>query len=237
RSARHFFSGTMLSRISGMLRDMSMAYAFGTKPSIAAFMVAFRFAHLLRRLFGEGALQSAFIPQFEAIRHQSEERALSFFRSLTWTLTLCLVSIIAMGSGAIACFLGFCHLSSEYEEIFKLTLIMLPSLLFICLYGINSSFLQCEKVYFTPSIAPVAFNTIWICFVLYLKGMSEIEAMPWLSFGVVIACFTQWMMTVPQTRRCCFKLSSTKASLSSSFGDLRKLTKPLFFFIIGVASS
>src|ERR1700746_2853547 len=95
RSSHRFFSGTLLSRISGMLRDMSMAYSFGTHPSIAAFMVAFRFAHLLRRLFGEGALQTAFIPEFESLRHRSEPRAFAFFHHLSAALTLFLIFLIS----------------------------------------------------------------------------------------------------------------------------------------------
>ncbi|MEM8727583.1 MAG: lipid II flippase MurJ [Chlamydiota bacterium] len=59
---RRFFSGMILSRISGLGRDLSMAYAFGDHPMVAAFIVAFRFATVLRRFFGEGPLQSAFIP-------------------------------------------------------------------------------------------------------------------------------------------------------------------------------
>lgn len=91
----------MISRASGMLRDMSMAYAFGTKPSIAAFMVAFRFAHLLRRLLGEGAMQSAFVPEFEDLRQQSESRAFAFFRSLTFFLSLLLIAVIGLSCSPI----------------------------------------------------------------------------------------------------------------------------------------
>jgi len=51
--------------MTGLLRDIAMAFAFGTHSAIAAFMIAFRFSHLLRRIFGEGAMQSALIPHFE----------------------------------------------------------------------------------------------------------------------------------------------------------------------------
>jgi putative peptidoglycan lipid II flippase len=117
RSSHRFFSGTLLSRLTGMLRDMSMAYAFGTQSSIAAFMIAFRFAHLLRRLFGEGALQSAFIPEFEALRHQQETRAFIFFRDLTLSLTFFLILLIGLGSAILACFLEWGNLHPDNQEI------------------------------------------------------------------------------------------------------------------------
>ena len=68
RSASHFLTGTFISRFTGMVRDLSMAYCFGTSYAVAAFLVAFRLANLLRRLFGEGALLNGFIPFFENIR-------------------------------------------------------------------------------------------------------------------------------------------------------------------------
>ena len=55
RSAKHFFAGTILSRISGMGRDMAIAFCFGSSAEIAAFMVAYRLANLFRRLLGENA--------------------------------------------------------------------------------------------------------------------------------------------------------------------------------------
>lgn len=220
-----------------MFRDMSMAYAFGTQPSIAAFMVAFRFAHLLRRLFGEGALQTAFIPEFEALRHQNQERAFAFFRSLTHVLTLFLVVVITIGCLVLACFVWSGHLHPGSQEIVFLTLIMLPSLLFICLFGLNASLLQCEKSYFIPSVAPVTFNAIWVVTVLLLKEMPPEKAMPWLSFGVVIACLFQWLITLPRTRKSLKEMARIPQSLRAGLPDLIRLGKPLTLGILGVAAS
>jgi len=238
-SSHRFFSGTLLSRMTGMFRDISMSYVFGTQPSIAAFMVAFRFAHLLRRLFGEGALQSAFIPEFEALRNQNEQRAFTFFRDLIVALTLFLMVLIGLSCGVLTAFLWWGNLQPDNYEIVHLTLMMLPSLLFICLFGLNISFLQCEKSYFISSVAPVAFNVIWIATVLALKHTPVEQAMPWLSFGVVIACLCQWLLTVPKT------WSNVKKSLASPFKssinlfspDLRRLCKPLALGMLGVAAS
>ncbi len=55
---------TLLSRVLGFLRDILFAWAFGAGWVADAFNVAFRFPNLFRRLFGEGAFNSAFIPLF-----------------------------------------------------------------------------------------------------------------------------------------------------------------------------
>ncbi len=238
RSAHRFFSGTLLSRISGMLRDMSMAYAFGTHPSVAAFMVAFRFAHLLRRLLGEGALQSAFIPEFESLRQENASRAFCFFRDLVRTLTLLLCVLIGITGSGLAAYLSWHPSPSTHHETLYLTLLMLPSLLFICLYGLNASLLQCEKVYFTPSVAPVAFNVIWIIVALNLQHLAVEQAMPWLAYGVILACFCQWFLTFPKTRTILkYQLSTIQKGDASYLSDLKRLIKPLSLGILGVAAS
>src|SRR5262245_8542658 len=99
---RHVFSGTLLSRISGMVRDMSMAALFGDHPSVAAFMVAFRFSHVLRRLLGEGTLQSIFIPHYEELRLQDPQKASGFFfrvNLLVLTLLIGIMLIVETAAG------------------------------------------------------------------------------------------------------------------------------------------
>jgi putative peptidoglycan lipid II flippase len=75
---RRFFSGTLLSRVSGMVRDLTMAFAFGDHPSVAAFMVAFRLSNLFRRR----PFQSAFIPHFEGLSNKARVALLRLFWEL-----------------------------------------------------------------------------------------------------------------------------------------------------------
>jgi putative peptidoglycan lipid II flippase len=237
-SAKRFFSGTVLSRIAGMFRDMAMAYAFGAHASVAAFLVAFRFAHLLRRLLGEGALQSALIPQFEKLRQENMLNGATFFRNLTTSLSV-LLSFIVIGTMAILWgVLSWSNLSNDNAEIVQLTLWMMPSLLFICLFGVNASLLQCEKNYFIPSVAPVAFNLVWILGAFVLWNKPQKEAMLWLTLFVNAACAAQWAMTVPSAIKILKKLglnSFTKIKLFSK--DVLGLLGPLSLGVIGVGAS
>jgi len=193
---RRFFSGIMLSRISGLGRDLFMAYNFGDHPSVAAFIVAFRFSHLLRRLFGEGPLQSTFIPHFEELKSKDERLAYTFFWRVTkWLSTVVLLVVIAceMGLGSIVQFF-----SGENQEIVQLTIWMLPCLVFLSLYGFNISFLQCHNVFFVPSCAPFLCNIVWILGILYLRGRVGSEAMSILAKWVLVGFIVQWLVTIPQ---------------------------------------
>ncbi len=57
----------MASRLLGLLRDMLMAALIGTGPVADAFFVANKLRNLIRRLFGEGAFNAAFVPEFSGL--------------------------------------------------------------------------------------------------------------------------------------------------------------------------
>lgn len=239
RSMKHFFSGTMISRLAGLLRDISMAFAFGTQESVAAFLMAFRFAHLLRRLFGEGAMQSAFVPIFEKLRSASSGQAARFFLDLVATLITILSVIIIVGTVGCGLCLSFDLVSEGNREVLTYTMIMLPSLLFICLFGLNTSLLQCAHQFFIPSIAPVVFNLIWIAAAILLAGSQPYQGMLWLSACIIIACAGQWAVTLPATIRT-LKTVDPKAlrhKWKVLAPDIKLLIPPLLMAIIGVSAS
>ena len=55
---------TLLSRVTGLVREVLIARVFGAASDVDAFSVAFRLPNLLRRLFAEGAFSQAFVPIF-----------------------------------------------------------------------------------------------------------------------------------------------------------------------------
>src|SRR6476469_5881194 len=66
---------TMLSRITGLLRELLIARAFGASAYTDAFFVAFRIPNLLRRLFAEGAFSQAFVPILGTSRARNGDEA------------------------------------------------------------------------------------------------------------------------------------------------------------------
>ena len=81
RSLATVSSFTLLSRVTGLVRDMLISRLFGASAETDAFNVAFRLPNLLRRLFGEGAFQQAFVPMLADVRaHGDSEPQRSAFR-------------------------------------------------------------------------------------------------------------------------------------------------------------
>lgn len=227
-SFKRFSSGTFLSRISGLLRDMSLAFFFGSSPEIAAFMVAYRFAHLFRRLFGETAMQSSFIP------HYQEKKALKakyFYRDVLFSLTFLLFLIVVLGEWGLF-YLQKETIFLEFSEIFRLTAIMLPSLIFVCLYALNSSFLQCHNTFFLTAAAPCLFNITWIVSSLLIRKNIGI----YLSLTVLLASFLQWFFTfqkIPGLISISLKEWFSARLFSKS---LKSLMKPFSLGIIGIGA-
>jgi len=238
-SAMRFLSGTALSRISGMTRDMILAFCFGTNEALAALFVAFRLSHMCRRIFGEGPLQSAFIPIFEELRKKEPTSAFRFFRDTSALLTVFLTSFSVVVMLGLAASLWLFNWSPGNQEIVFLMIILIPSLIPICLFGMNSSLLQCQKHYFTPGIAPAFFNILIAAGALCLRGFAPKEAMPWLAVSIVLGCTAQWFATVP------LMLKNLYAGLAGKFWDnvrlfspeLKLLGTPLILGLIGVGAS
>lgn len=195
KSALRFFSGTALSRISGMLRDIILAYIFGTHPSLAALFVAFRLSSICRRLFGEGAMQSALIPYFEAIRKENVQKAFRFFQDLSGCMGLLLTGFILVSMIGLQCSHLFISWSEGNAQIVNLTTILMPSLFFICLFGLNISLLQCQKQYFVVGIAPACFNIAIIIGALLFRGGNPTAVMPYVAISLIVGCFLQWFVS------------------------------------------
>ncbi len=232
RSARHFLAGTFLSRLSGMLRDVVMAFCFGTSPEIAAFFLAYRLANLFRRLLGEGNLQGGITPLFEGAK--SEGRASAFFRDTTLTLGAILLLLVLLIEASL---FGASHwVSPDWQPILRWAMWMSPGLFFICLYGLNLSFLQSQKKYFAPAAAPVFFNLVWIGSALWVRDFPQAQAMTALSIAVTGAFAAQWLFTVVDTRRL-FPLTF-KEWLSPPFFHMnaKALFAPLALGTIGIGA-
>ncbi|MBN4067331.1 murein biosynthesis integral membrane protein MurJ [Simkania negevensis] len=238
KTSHQFLTGTFASRVTGMCRDVAMAMVFGSAPIIASFMVAYRMSNLLRRVLGEGAMNAAFVPHFEHHRAEDSRRAASFFLSLFLSLTIVLLTIIGVGEVGLFAWLHWVRPDKANVEILILTMVMLPSLLFICLFGIQAALLQCEQRYFASAFVPVLFNIVWIAGVFAARTYHTQKGVLLLAWFVVGAFFVQWVALLPKTLAILKKLGADASVPWTFFSkEVRALIKPLGLGIIGVAAA
>ncbi|HEY4832839.1 MAG TPA: murein biosynthesis integral membrane protein MurJ [Waddliaceae bacterium] len=237
-SAKRFVSGTLISRFSGLAREVAMATVFGTNPMVAAFWMAFRFAYLLRRLFGEGALHAAFVPHFESLRKQDGALGARFFYDLSTSVALLLLLLTAVCEGILGGVLLFGSMSDGNQEIIRLTMLMLPALVFISLYALNTSLLNCENSYFLPSFAPTILNLVWVLAIFLVWRMPISKAIEYLAMIIVLAFAFQWGVTLPQVFRYLTKeLGEQWRGKGFSSREMMTIVRPFALGMIGVGAT
>ena len=92
---------TILSRIFGFIRDAFIAMTFGSSTAADAFFVAFRIPNMQRRVLGDGAVSSAFIPVFAEVLAQNGKQAA---QELTANILNILMILLAIASLALFIF-------------------------------------------------------------------------------------------------------------------------------------
>jgi putative peptidoglycan lipid II flippase len=178
KSASVVSGATLLSRILGMIRDIACASLFGAGMAWDAFVIAWRVPNLFRRLLGEGALSSAFIPVFSGVREEDgRAAALDFFRSVLTLLTLVLAVITVLGVAAALLLPGSLFGSdggaTKAELTLSLLAILFPYVLVINVLALFMAVLNSENHFFAPSIAPAVLNVFWIAGTQMAPRISE----------------------------------------------------------------
>ncbi len=161
---------TVISRVLGMVRDMSFAYFFGRGALFDAWAIAFKIPNLSRRIFGEGAAASSFIPVYsqELETHPRQAgRLANTVLTAVFSLLTVLVLVIWLGIW------GYLQVGAELEEtrrMLKLTSIMLPYMVMICSVAILGGILNSHRHFAAPALAPVVLNVFLIA-ALVLSGL------------------------------------------------------------------
>jgi len=192
-------SGTMMSRVFGFIREMLMATALGTGPVADAFNAAFRFPNTFRRLFAEGAFNSAFVPLFAKEIEKGTDTARQFSEEVfgvLFSILLVLTIVMELFMPFLVAYViapGFTADAGKFEATVRLAAIMFPYLACMSLAAMMGGMLNSLHRYFAAAIAPVFLNIILIG-VLVWAWLARLDA--WniglgLSWGVMAAGMIQ----------------------------------------------
>lgn len=155
-SAKLIAGCTLLSRITGLARDVLLARALGLGWIQDAFQYAFLIPNLFRRLLGEGAMAAAFVPTFT--RTLETEGRPAGWQLLARTLALLTVVLAAviMLIGLVILIVWFARPGSAL--VLALSAIMLPFMLSVCVLALFSSILNCVGSFVPAALMPVMLN-------------------------------------------------------------------------------
>ncbi|NOX20419.1 MAG: murein biosynthesis integral membrane protein MurJ [Nitrospirae bacterium] len=238
RSASVMSFAILLSRVLGFIRDMVLARYLGATGLSDTFFVAFRVPNLLRELFAEGSMSSAFVPVLTEVSAKKGDEEARRLTSITFTF-ICVSAGIVVILGIIFSPQIVRLIAPGFQSVEKLritvllTRIMFPFLLFVSLAALCMGALNVKKVFFIPSLASSWFNlTVIICVVVLtaLTGKPIIAA----AVGITIGGFMQFATQVPA-----FLKKGYRFNLNWNFSDsgLKKMGRLVLPTTIGLAVS
>ena len=193
---------TFISRVLGYVKDMILAVYFGATGLSDTFFVAFRIPNLLRELFAEGSMSSAFIPvltEYQAKNGKDEAKRLvriTFTFIMIFVGLICLIGIIFAPSIVTAIAPGFLNMPEKFSLTVLLTRAMFPFLLFISLAALIMGALNSRRVFFIPALAPAMLNVSIIVTVISLASKME-QPIIAVAIGVALGGFVQFAFQIP----------------------------------------
>ena len=159
---------TLVSRVAGLARDALCFRVFGASAVWSAFNVAFVIPNTFRRLFGEGALTAAFIPEYASLLKTDRAMA-GRLASLTVGFLLAGTGIlVVLGEAALWLALYLLPPQHTAHDAIVYTIVMLPYMPLICATAVLGGMLQSNGRFMAPAAAPILFNGCniagaWIC--------------------------------------------------------------------------
>lgn len=196
---------TLISRVLGMIRDVASAKSYGTSWQWDAFIYAFMLPNFMRRLVGEGALSSAFIPVYAEMMEREGKEAASRFANV----------VLSLLSGGLFVFIGIVEILillllswSGLPPVIRLTCELLqvffPYLFFIALCALAMGILNCHGHFFSPALSPIILDLVWIAGVLWVSSWKTVEVerqVFFLALFVLVSGAIQLGVQIPSLRR------------------------------------
>jgi putative peptidoglycan lipid II flippase len=256
RSAGIVSLAVMASRVLGLVREMVFAYFFGASKSYAtdAFVMAFRIPNLLRDLFAEGALSSAFVPVFsEYLVKKDEKEAFRLSNLVATTLILILGTLVVLGiifaPQIVNIFAsGFKETPGKFELTVYMTRVMMPFILLVALAAQSMGILNARGRFGIPALSSSFFNIGSIIGGIIFAALltdptfahpfSAIKENPregiiGMAYGVLIGGFMQYAVQWPSLRRAGFRYRPMLDFIDPGFRRIFKMMGPA---VIGTAA-
>ncbi len=202
-------AGTLVSRLSGLAREMLLA-ALYTRVETDAFFVAFRIPNGLRQILAEGAISSAVVPVLSGtLATEGEQSAKKFFAKVRG-LSLLVLAIVSLAGVVFAEPLTELFAAGHHGEPgrFELTVSMtrwlFPYIFFMGSAALGAAALQSHHEFALVSLAPVLLNVAMVAFAFAgpaIAGPLGLERAQVLAVGALVGGLLQLFVQWPALRR------------------------------------
>lgn len=243
RAAGVVSSAVFLSRILGVVREQVFARFFGAGFYNDAWLVAFRIPNLLRDLFAEGALSSAFVPTFTGVLHKKGRSEAWFLANLVFSgllIVLGVFTLVLLVFPKIPVLLlaaGYADVPGKIEITANLTRILAPFLMLVAMASVAMGVLNALNHFFIPALAPALFNLALILSGFFLApqfegwGITPIYAM---AVGALVGGLLQYAVQVPLLRRHGYRF---RFRVSFHHEAVRRIARLMAPAVVGVSAT
>jgi putative peptidoglycan lipid II flippase len=244
RSAGKVGVAVMASRVLGLARDQVFAWMFGCGALNDAFQVAFRIPNLLRDLFAEGALSSAFVTVLSRERARGGDAAAWRVARLTMALQLAaLGAIVLLGILFAPWIVGrlagqYAAEPGKFELTVRLTRVLFPFILFVAAAALAMGLLNAFGRFGVPASASIFFNVGSIAVGLGLAKLVDPsfgeKAVVCMAVGALAGGALQWLVQVPAMRKTGYRFRWAWDLKDPGLRDIFRLMAPA---IVGVSAT
>ncbi len=178
KSILKLFTGTLLSRITGFFREVAYAYLFGASAIMDIWIVVQNIPNIFREIFGEKAIESAFMPVYTKLRKDgNQEEAKKLMRKFSVFLAIFTTSIVALTFIFLPQILKF--FAPGLTNFAEANFLAKPVIIYIYLISFSSLFgsilLSLKKFLhysITPTIANIVHVIVLVCAFKFLGNIS-----------------------------------------------------------------
>lgn len=187
KSVATFGGLTLISRITGFLRDMVLANFLGAGAMADSFVVAFKLPNLFRSLFAEGAFTSAFVPLFSQKLVSEGKKKSIFFAAQAISVLVVIVGLLVILFEIFMPYVvevlapGFYHDEGKTELTVELCRITFPFLLLISIVSFQGGILNSFEKFAAPATAPIILNMTMI-----FSAFVFVPFMPTSAHGIAL---------------------------------------------------
>ena len=195
---------TLISRILGMVRDMTFAHFFGADWLMTAWTMGFKIPNLARRLFGEGAASASVIPVYNEELEKDPASANRLACSVITVLAVFLTGIMLLAEILIVVYALIFPPNEGTRLGLNLAAMMMPFMVCICLVAVLGGILNVHRHFLAPAAAPVLLNVVIIssAFLAAMGLKLPPEKQVYIvGAGVVLAGVLQIMMQLGPLRK------------------------------------
>ena len=196
---------TLLSRITGVIRDMVYLISFGAGPLMDAFLVAFKIPNFLRRLTAEGAFSQAFVPvisEYKVQKTHAEVRELVAGVTGVFGIFLFVITLIGVIAAPVLAFVfapGFRAGGDRFDLTIEMLRFTFPYMFFISLVALGSGVLNSYGRFAVPAFNQTLLNLVMIISAGVVAPYFEKPGLV-LAIGVFVAGAVQLVAQFPALR-------------------------------------